>query len=220
MLELKEAGDTILKLIVACVLGGAVGWEREMHDRPAGFRTHMLVCVGSATYMMVSLFFAKGESARVAANVAAGMGFLGAGTIIRHGSVVRGLTTAASLWTIAAVGLAVGYGGEGYLVGVLTTTIALLTLVFMSRIEKRLVGKRLYRFAVVRTSEARSRLPLIRSELTALGVAIRTTEVAPTADADLQELRLELRIPSMDLQDRVTDAILGVAGVRGVYWEQ
>lgn len=217
---LDMVAHAALKLVVACVLGGVVGWEREMHDRPAGFRTHMLVCVGSATYMMVSLFFSNGEAARVAANVAAGMGFLGAGTIIRHGSVVRGLTTAASLWTIAAVGLAVGYGGAGYLIAVLTTAIAWATLVLMSRFEKRLVAKRLYRFAVVRTGDARSRVPLIRSELTTLGVTIRNIEVAPTADAELQELRLELRIPAGELQDRVTDAILNVPGVRGIYWEQ
>jgi putative Mg2+ transporter-C (MgtC) family protein len=216
---LERVAEMALRLAVACVLGGAVGWEREKHDRPAGFRTHVLVCVGSATYMMVSVFFTAGESARVAANVATGMGFLGAGTIIRHGSVVRGLTTAASLWTVAAVGLAVGWGGIGYLLAILTTFASLLTLVLMSRIEKTLVGKRLYRFAVVRTSDARSRVPIIRRELMNLGVVIRTIEIAPTADQEFQELRLELRIPASDLQDRVTDLLVNVPGVRGIYWE-
>ena len=217
---IEEAADTTLRLVVACILGGLVGWEREMHDRPAGFRTHVLVCVGSAAYMMVSLFFAEGEAGRVAANVAAGMGFLGAGTIIRHGSVVRGLTTAASLWTIAAVGLAVGYGGRGYLLAVLTTAVAMATLVLLSRIEKMIGAKRLYRFVVARTTDARPRLPLIRGELAALGVDIRTVEIAPTAEGEMQELRLELRIPASSLQDQVTDVILSVPGVRGIYWEQ
>src|SRR5512136_1301905 len=101
--------DVFVKLIIAVILGGIVGWQREARDRPAGLRTHVLVCIGSAIYTLTSIGFGKGaDPSRVAAQVATGMGFLGAGTIIRHGSEVRGLTTAASLWTVAAIGICVG----------------------------------------------------------------------------------------------------------------
>ncbi len=103
----------LVKLVFAVLLGGVVGWQREAHDRPAGLRTHVLVCVGSAVYTLASMSFgAASDPARVAAQVATGMGFLGAGTIIRHRNVVRGLTTAASLWTVGAIGLCAGLGGN------------------------------------------------------------------------------------------------------------
>ena len=99
----------LVRLVLAVVFGGVVGWQREARDRPAGLRTHVLVCVGAAVYTLASLSFgARSDPARVAAQVATGMGFLGAGTIIRHGNVVRGLTPAASLWAVAASGLCVG----------------------------------------------------------------------------------------------------------------
>lgn len=214
------AFETILKLVLACLLGGIVGWERELHDRPAGFRTHVLVSMGSAVYMMVSLFFGHGEQGRVAANVATGMGFLGAGTIIRHGSIVRGLTTAASLWTVAAIGLAAGYGAQGYLVAIFATLLALVTLTVLSRMEKVMGAKRLYRFVLITASDARTRLPALRDAIKALGVDVRSVEIAPTGETGLQEVRMELRIPPGGSQDRVTDAILGTEGVRGIHWEQ
>ena len=112
----------ILRLLVSAVLGSVVGLEREGLNWVAGLRTHMLVCVGSTLFMIVSAFgFADIignervmlDPSRVAAQVVSGIGFLGAGTIILRREVVRGLTTAASLWSVAAVGLAVG-GGLGH----------------------------------------------------------------------------------------------------------
>ena len=126
----------LIRLALAVVFGGAVGWQREAHDRPAGLRTHVLVCVGSAVYTLASMGFGSGaDPARVAAQIATGMGFLGAGTIIRHGNVVRGLTTAASIWVVAAIGLAVGAGL--YKVAVVATVIVVVVL-FLSRLERRL----------------------------------------------------------------------------------
>ena len=94
------------------MLGGLIGWERERHARPAGLRTHILVCVGAALITEISHSFGPNGD-RIAAQVVTGVGFLGAGTIIREGTggLVHGLTTAASLWAIAGVGIAVGYGG-------------------------------------------------------------------------------------------------------------
>ena len=116
------------RLFLAALLGGAVGWEREKTHRPAGLRTNMLVALGSALFTMLS-FSAFGEGAdpsRVAAQIISGIGFLGAGTLIRTGEWVRGLTTAAGLWTVAAIGMAVGTGN--YWLAVSATAIVLVIL--------------------------------------------------------------------------------------------
>ena len=105
----------ICRLITAVILGGIIGFEREHSHRPAGFRTHILVSVGSALIMMTAIYISKhveGEVdlSRMSAQVVSGIGFLGAGTILREGFTVKGLTTAASLWTVSCVGIAVGAG--------------------------------------------------------------------------------------------------------------
>jgi len=115
-------GETMIKLWVAFGLAALIGWERESPERPAGLRTHILVCLGSCLAMMISQSVAGDnfDPGRVAAQVITGVGFLGAGTVIRSGQMVRGLTTAASLWAIAVVGLAVGvgwYAGAGIFTG-------------------------------------------------------------------------------------------------------
>jgi putative Mg2+ transporter-C (MgtC) family protein len=134
--------DILIRLAIAVALSGMVGWQREVRDRPAGLRTHVLVCVGSAIYTMASLSFGpRTDPARVAAQVATGMGFLGAGTIIRHGNEVRGLTTAASLWTVAAIGIAVGLGGKALWIGLLGTAVTLLTLTVFRRVEVFRLGR-------------------------------------------------------------------------------
>jgi len=108
--------EIALRLFLACVFGGIVGFEREKNDSPAGFRTHILVSLGSALIMILSMYgfndFASvnKDPARLAAQVVSGIGFLGAGTILRDRTSVKGLTTAASLWVVAAIGLAAGAG--------------------------------------------------------------------------------------------------------------
>ncbi|MDR3600770.1 MAG: MgtC/SapB family protein [Desulfosporosinus sp.] len=108
--------EIALRIFLACVFGGIVGFERERNDSPAGFRTHILVCLGAALIMILSMYaFAdfttvSKDPARLASQVVSGIGFLGAGTILRDGGSVRGLTTAASLWVVSAIGLATGAG--------------------------------------------------------------------------------------------------------------
>jgi putative Mg2+ transporter-C (MgtC) family protein len=106
-------GEWLLRLFVAALLGALIGWEREQAQRPAGLRTYMLVSFGSALFTILSadkFFGSPADPSRIAAQVVVGIGFLGAGTVFREGDVVRGLTTAAGLWTMAAVGMAVGMG--------------------------------------------------------------------------------------------------------------
>ncbi len=104
--------DAIIRLVAAAVAAGIIGFEREMAHKPAGFRTHILVSTGAALFTLASLYGFGVDSARVAAGIVIGIGFLGAGTIIRRetGSGVVGLTTAASIWLVAGIGLAMGAG--------------------------------------------------------------------------------------------------------------
>ncbi len=135
--------ELVLRLILAAIIGGFIGIEREVSNRPAGLRTHILVTVGSALITLVSkdAFGGMGDPARIAAQIVTGIGFLGAGTIIKTGSSIKGLTTAASLWISAGIGIALGAGY--YLGGLVTAGIVLLTLVNVGSFEKRLI-KRTY----------------------------------------------------------------------------
>src|SRR3989344_5699481 len=102
--------EILLRLVAAAVVGGLIGLEREVVHKPAGVRNHMLVSIGSALFILVTLMEFQYESARIIAGIATGIGFLGAGTIFKAKSEVHGLTTAASIWTVSAVGLSVGLG--------------------------------------------------------------------------------------------------------------
>ena len=132
----------VFRLVLSAVLGALVGIEREVHGRAAGLRTHILVCVGSALFMITSILICTQyghlgivNPSRIAAGVVTGIGFLGAGAIIRFGASVRGLTTAASIWAVAAVGLAVG---AGLYVAAATTAVLVLVVLFLSRLEEKM----------------------------------------------------------------------------------
>jgi putative Mg2+ transporter-C (MgtC) family protein len=138
--------ELISRLVLAAALGSVIGFERERLSWAAGLRTHMLVCVGSTLIMIVSAYgFAEvlgGEHivldpSRIAAQVVSGIGFLGAGSILLRGEVVRGLTTAASLWSVAAIGLAVG--GGLYTASIAATIIILIILAGIKPLERRFI---------------------------------------------------------------------------------
>ncbi len=130
-------GEDLARLALAAVLGGAIGFERELREREAGLRTHLLVCLGSALFTIVSAYgfrdfltsgdqVIRADPTRIAAQIVTGIGFLGAGAIIRQGLSVRGLTTAATLWVAAAIGIAAGAGYySGAVLGTVVTLIAL-----------------------------------------------------------------------------------------------
>ena len=135
----------LLRLMLATVIGGIVGWERGRHGRAAGLRTHIMVCLGATLASLVGMYTtfylgASGDPNRVAAQVISGIGFLGAGTIIVHRNMIRGLTTAASLWTTAGIGLAIGSGM--YVVGVGTAVVLLVVLIFVRKLEVMTVKKK------------------------------------------------------------------------------
>ncbi len=134
-----------MRLLIALVLGGVIGYEREVHGRPAGLRTHILVCLGAALFTIISDSYTGLPSAdptRIAAQIVSGIGFLGAGTIIRQGSIIRGLTTAASLWTVAAIGMAVGSAPWiNTFLAIIATAIVVTTLSIINKIEWSMISR-------------------------------------------------------------------------------
>jgi putative Mg2+ transporter-C (MgtC) family protein len=129
--------DLALRLTVGLVLGAAIGFERELHRQPAGFRTHSLVSLGAALFTVVSAYGFSGDlvdPTRIAAQIVSGIGFIGAGTILQHRGHIRGLTTAASLWSVAAIGTAAGAGL--YVVAVVGTVLILVILSVLDNIER------------------------------------------------------------------------------------
>jgi putative Mg2+ transporter-C (MgtC) family protein len=131
----------ILRLLVAATLGAVVGYERERNAAPAGIRTHGMVCLGAALFTVVSLhgFEGRGEPNRIAAMIVSGIGFIGAGAILRSGTSVRGLTTAATLWVTAAIGMAVGVGMM--VISLATTAIIFVFLSFGPRLASTKVER-------------------------------------------------------------------------------
>lgn len=135
-LSLATQLDLALRLSVGLVLGAAIGFERELQRQPAGFRTHSLVSLGAALFTVVSAYGFTGDvvdPTRIAAQIVSGIGFIGAGTILQHRGNIRGLTTAASLWAVAAIGTAAGAGL--FSVAVIGTVLILVVLSILDRIE-------------------------------------------------------------------------------------
>jgi putative Mg2+ transporter-C (MgtC) family protein len=149
MIDIAAQIDLSVRLVIAAVLGLAIGFEREIHGHPAGLRTHMLVALGSALFTVLSIrgFLGEGspgapvDPTRIAAQIVSGIGFLGAGAILKDGIVIRGLTTAASLWATSAVGMAAGAGE--YVIAVVAAGVILVSLWPINAIADRLHGSNL-----------------------------------------------------------------------------
>jgi putative Mg2+ transporter-C (MgtC) family protein len=218
MIPFEQMGESVLRLVLAMVLGGVIGWQRESADKPAGFRTHILVCVGAALYTLVSAvgFFGTGaDPARVASNVVVGIGFLGAGTIWRTGVTVQGLTTAATLWTVAAIGVA---AGVGYYVGAIFTTVivvAVLTFfkIFEIRIPKAGVGH-----LVLEMTDRPGQLGKIGTALGAFGVNIEGVELSQRT-SDRVMMAMTVRVPPRVSRHELLVAVGEIEGVDEVRWE-
>ena len=196
-------GEEILRLVVAAGLGGAVGLERELREREAGFRTHMLVSVGSALFTIASAYgfrdflthggsLVRTDPTRIAAQIVTGIGFLGAGAIIRQGFSVRGLTTAATLWVVAAIGLT---AGAGYYSAAAITTLLVLVSLWPLRI---LAHRTIVRFRP-ETDRLLAQLPAGESPASLIaaleeqGAQLRTLEIGH--EADRRTVLLDVTLP-------------------------
>lgn len=210
--------EALLRLALSFLLGAVLGLERETHDRPAGLRTFILVSTGSTLLMIVSIGLrdlypgsAGVDPGRIAAQVVTGIGFLGAGTIIHEGHIIRGLTTAAGLWVVSAIGLAVGAGF--YLTAAVTTALALLALTLLARVERSYIGAKGYAQLKVVMADQPGQLGRVGSALGELGIDIRDVRLAHR-DGGLVEVELRVRPAGRDSLRQAVEALLGLPGVR------
>ena len=217
--------EVALRLVVAAALTGAIGLERELRERTAGLRTHMLVGVGAALFTLVSAYAwsdfvfdrSRGtafDPTRIAAQIVTGIGFLGAGAIIRQGLSVRGLTTAAGLWVVAAIGTAAGAGF--YAAAFITTAIAFLALGPFRWLEGSLTRlRREGRAFDIRLGEGESITPVLdlldRRR-------IRVTDVEIDDEEDGRRARIELDLPFGHGASQLVDELVALDGVIGVRW--
>ncbi|HZJ98375.1 MAG TPA: MgtC/SapB family protein [Tissierellaceae bacterium] len=210
--------EIIIRIILSSILGGLIGLDRESTNRPAGFRTHTLVSIGSTLIMMVSLDAGKygGDPSRIAAQVVSGIGFLGAGTILRTGVNIEGLTTAASLWVCAGIGLAVGSGY--YLAAIVTTVIVLFFLRYSKKFERIFFGSSLKNLEVVGLTRA----GLIGDIGTLFGrynIIIKEISIVSLEEDDVfkEELHFTIKLPHrVDLGLMIDEMILinGILKIR------
>lgn len=212
--------EITFKLTLACILGGLIGLERESLSRPAGLRTYTLVCVGSALAMIVSLdmYFeyyrgVNADPGRIAAQVVSGIGFLGAGTIMREGATVRGLTTAAGLWVVACIGLAIGAGL--YVPAIVTTVLILFVLIYFVKIEQKFTGMREYKGIVLVVQDQPGQVGNIGSVLGDMGVLIKNIQLT-RAEEDNLEIELLVQLPPNMLVEKVIEELSKVRGFRGI----
>jgi putative Mg2+ transporter-C (MgtC) family protein len=222
-----SVGEIVLRIVLAGALGGAIGAEREIREREAGLRTHLLVSVGSALFTLVSAYawddfgfsLESGvtlDPTRISAQIVTGIGFLGAGAIIRQGLSVRGLTTAATLWVVAAIGLASGAGY--YWAAVVTTALVLVTLWPL-----RIVAHRL--FLRLRPGEPRLFVELATGGgaapvLEALeGLDVRIEAFRVEEDRGARHVALEVEVPDQRRQS-VVPALARIDHVIGVRWSE
>lgn len=208
----EEYLEVLLRIVVASILGGMIGLERDIHGRDAGLRTHLLVSMGAAVFMILSESVSRlsvgsgviADSGRIAAQVVTGIGFLGAGVIIKSGITIRGLTTAACLWTAAAIGMAAG-GGYFWIAGI-TTGLALISLIGMRPFE-RLYSKDSYRILSVTTPidiESSQVIDVIQST----NLKVLNCDIQRNYDRGISITKLSLRIFHRGVTDKLAHSII------------
>lgn len=217
--------EDIVKLVIAIIVGGLIGIERENVNKPAGFRTHILVCVGSTLVMMTSKYIFKVyysghaniDVARLGAQVISGIGFLGAGTIIKDGATVKGLTTAATLWAISCIGLAIGIG---YYRGAILATLAVyLTLILLKKFEVRFATKGVLKTLIVEGKNLKNCIPKINSILASHLITIKDLNFINDDNEDMEKIYYKILIPvDANINQLITDIYL-VEGLIRIFFE-
>jgi len=195
----ETTGGMVCPLLLAVLLGGLIGLERELHGHPAGLRTHILVCVGATLMTLVSVHLVgrRGDPSRIAAQIVTGIGFLGAGAIIREGATIRGLTTAASVWTTAGIGLAVGATPRLGELAVIATLIVLFTLWILNRFEEwmEVKGRRLL-LLELHVREGVDLNETIGKHFEAHGIVLRSIRREVGREPNVRHLLLRVRVPA------------------------
>ncbi|GLI50743.1 magnesium transporter MgtC [Tepidanaerobacter syntrophicus] len=217
MLSRKEA---TIRILLSIILGGIVGFEREKVGKPAGLRTHILVCMGSTMTMLVSLFMfyqfqgkTNLDPARISAQVISGIGFLGAGTIILEGPTVKGLTTAATLWVVATIGLTIGIGF--YYIAILSTAIIFLVLGTFSKFENIILKKHRAKTLVIVFKNSSSSLSKVASILKGINISLNETQLDFSEDSSVT---LSIKLPKINskLEKNIIEELLYINDVEYV----
>ncbi len=220
--------ELLVRILIGTLLGGAIGYERDLHGRPAGLRTHALVALASATFMVVSTRFiyfqhygkddlVMIDPSRIAASVVSGIGFLGAGAILRDGITIRGLTTAAGLWLVAAIGMAAG--GGMYVESVFATVLGLAALTLLRRFEDR--GLKLTRARLWLTIDpSRVSIPAIVERLAKLGARLKQEEYERQPGGGQTSATFDLQLPTTFELQTLVDDLERDEGVRAVRIQQ
>jgi putative Mg2+ transporter-C (MgtC) family protein len=204
------------RLVLAAVLGGMIGLEREASGKPAGFRTNLLICLGAALLTDLSIYISKAadpaapvaDPGRIAAQIVSGIGFLGAGTILQFRGSVVGLTTAATLWVVAAIGIAVG--ARAYIEAVGATALVMVALIALGRVEGFFIERRFDRVLRVTVLPSSGLVERIRDELGGAGYRVEVLEVERGAEDESAVLHAFGRRRDWDA---VLQRLLAVEGV-------
>lgn len=214
--------EIVLRLLLATVLGGIIGLERETVNKSAGFRTHTLVSVGSSliTIVSISMFLdfsnqTDMDPARLPAQVVSGIGFLGAGAILRSGVNVKGLTTAATLWVVAGIGLAVGSGA--YLAALVTTVIVYISLVYLYKFENAVTQKKRLQYLNVEMNDKPGQIGLVCSILGDNEVNVKNIElIREKPDDETIQLEMLIKLPANANTDNIIASLNNLNGVHKV----
>ena len=209
--------DMVIRLVVSLVLGGIVGYERERDAQAAGLRTHMILTIGACLAMILSINVSAlrdTDPTRLAAQVISGIGFLGAGAILRLGFNIKGLTTAASLWSMAIVGLAIGYGY--FLAGIVTTALMMLILTVINAIENRYIRVTSMHSVTVDIKDSNDTLRLVRKALAESAEQIKTFGVQRSIKNGHLRLESIARIPRGERLEKLVETISHIEGVRNI----
>lgn len=210
-----EMIDIVSRLLLATALGGLIGLERELHGQAAGLRTHIIVCLGSTLIMMVSIevgrMYGNADPSRIAAQVVTGMGFLGAGAIMRFGTTVKGLTTAACLWTVAGIGLAVGLGL--WLPAVLVTVLVFVSIFVLDKLEKMIFIGRTYKRVVVTTRDVSGIIGRIERVIEDHGITIKDVGINKLLNEKKVQLTALAKMPETLDFDKFSKDVSKVDGV-------
>jgi putative Mg2+ transporter-C (MgtC) family protein len=208
LIDPLSIGGKMAVLLLAVLLSGLIGFERQWHGNPAGLRTHILVCVGSTILTMTSVEVGlgvrggmRGDPGHIAAQIVSGIGFLGAGAIMREGATVRGLTSAASIWATAAIGMTLGASPRLGELGVLTTVVVLITLTLVQRLEKLLKIAQPIRNLDIEMKEAPGNAERILGLLCSQGLTVYGITSSP-GDASLNS-KIEGATRQMNLRVQV-----------------
>jgi putative Mg2+ transporter-C (MgtC) family protein len=206
--------DALIRMVVALILGTLIGIERELHGRPAGMRTQALVSLGAALFTMLSASIADSRSdpGRIAAQIVTGVGFLGAGTIMRYGATVRGLTTAATIWAAAAVGMACGMGD--YPVAFIASALIIITVGLFRPVAYMTRPHKPHSFILVTATAPL--LTELEDACRKLGIKLSGMEVRPASHEDSQSLLLKVELPPHVPAEKVAAALQAIEGVREV----